>query len=299
MELAKLEHFFQVDMMIKKEMNNIYPKGYFSDDAIIDYIDDTYESIEYIFSEFKCLAIDIFGIDSPVYRMVLEKEEKIKNIIPRIKTVTDARIFYEKFVSEMKPDFITSVSKNFVGYFLSNSVMEPTSKASTINEILHLMHSYVTNNDKLLKSIPLIAEDTNAYESKISLRGHRNKNFASLFIDFPKDIFVGDTEMISISDNKMIMMIRDLGHALTIEITLSKDKARLEYFIPKLCNEEMIKKLPGLSNINNISRTAIGVIEVPIDEYENALFDFIKKVPTDMDMPNIPFEESMVNPIKL
>lgn len=33
-------------------------------------------------------------------------------------------------------------------------------------------------------------------------------------------------------------MVRDRGHALSIEVTLNKDNARIEYFIPKICNVE-------------------------------------------------------------
>ncbi len=37
---------------------------------------------------------------------------------------------------------------------------------------------------------------------------------------------------------------------LTIEVTLNNNIARIEYFIPKLCNIEMINNLPGVNKVN-------------------------------------------------
>ena len=64
-----------------------------------------------------------------------------------------------------------------------------------------------------------------------------------LFEEFPNDLDVGWTDMVAVNERKLLMMVRDRGHALTIEITLNLQTARLEYFIPKLCNIDMIKKL--------------------------------------------------------
>lgn len=90
--------------------------------------------------------------------------------------------------------------------------------------------------------------------------------------------------MVVINDKKLIMMVRDRGHALTIDISLNNDMARIEYFIPKLCNIEMINNLPGINKVNENSVGATGVMEVPINTLPSVLFDFISRVPTDNDM---------------
>lgn len=299
MELAKLEHFFRADIMIKKEMINLYPKSFASDYAIVEYMDNAYDTIKYIFSELKCFAIDIFGMDSFTYKMVVEKEKRINDIIPRIKTINDARIFYEKFISEMKLDFLTSVSSNLKGYYVFSNPIDPLNKITTINEMLHFMHAYVMNNDRILKSIPQISSKINNNNRPISLRGEKNEFFATLFMDFPLNLDVGTTDMVVISEDKMIMMIRDLGHALTMEISLKNDTARVEYFIPKAWNEEMIRKLPGFQNLNENNLSATGVIEVPKNELSTALFDFISKVPDDQDFRKPTLEEMQSNPIRI
>ena len=60
--------------------------------------------------------------------------------------------------------------------------------------------------------------------------------------------------------------------------------ARLEYFIPKLCNIDMINALPGVNKVNANSIGATGVIEVETANLSKTLFSFIEKVPTDDDM---------------
>ena len=157
--------------------------------------------------------------------------------------------------------------------------------ATSINEILHFIHSYIINNENILQSIPLIDKKENEFEYPINFRGVKSPVFFQLYQNFPTNIDVGWTDMVAINDRKMIMMVRDRGHALTIEITLNNDIARVEYFIPKLCNIEMINQLPGITNkVNEDSVGATGIIEVPINDLSTVLFNFISKVPTDNDM---------------
>ena len=112
-------------------------------------------------------------------------------------------------------------------------------KAKSINEVLHFIHSYVVNNDQILQIIPLINTKINNYQYPIRLRGFNTPIFEQLFNQFPIDLDVGWTDMVIINEKKLIMMVRDRGHALTIEISLNNDIARLEYFISKSCNIEM------------------------------------------------------------
>lgn len=79
-------------------------------------------------------------------------------------------------------------------------------------------------------------------------------------------------------------MIRDRGHALTIEITINNDKARIDYFIPKIININMINALSGANKVRENSVWATGVIEMNKDILNGTLFNFIFKVPTDRDL---------------
>ncbi len=63
----------------------------------------------------------------------------------------------------------------------------------------------------------------NQHNNTISLRGIRNPMFEQLFMMFPIDLDCGITDMVIINEKKtLIMMVRDRGHALSIEVTLNK-----------------------------------------------------------------------------
>ena len=283
--LIKLQHFFEVDNKIKKEMyNNVPPtiNGYLDNESICRYTNNLEDSLTYIFSELKCIALDIFNGDFLVLKKIEELENTIKtNFYSCGLDIDKLRNFYKKYISNMDISFIKEVKNKCVGY--ANSDI-PIDMVSSINEMLHLVHSYVLNNENILQSIPKIAEKQNNCDYSITLRGENSKLFNELYEKFPNDLDVGWTDMVTINDKKMLMMVRDRGHALTIEITTNSDKARIEYFIPKLCNIDMINNLEGVNKVNNDSVGTTGVIETDINNLQKNLFNFISKVPTDNDI---------------
>ena len=55
----------------------------------------------------------------------------------------------------------------------------------------------------------------------------------------------------------------------------------------KLCNIDMINRLPGINKVTSDSIGATGVIVTEIKYLSDTLVDFILKVPTDTDMISI------------
>ncbi|MBR6949077.1 MAG: hypothetical protein IKH54_02715 [Bacilli bacterium] len=285
--LVKLQHFFASDMIIKKEFLNMAPpsnEGYLDHDSLVSYSDKAYDSLIYIFGELKCLTRDFFGIDSYLFKKVTLLEKEAKNAFAMAGTdINKLRAFYNGFISDMSVEFLNAVKRDYVGYTLSGSG-DAMQNARTANELLHLIHSFVMNNDHLLQSVPKLSEKTNDYKYEITYRGVPNPYFDHIFANFPNSLDVGWTEVISVNDNKLLFMVRDRGHCLTIDMTVKGDKVRLEYFIPKLCNIDMINRLPGVNKVNKDSVGATGVIETTKEEAADVIYDFISKVPTDMDM---------------
>lgn len=284
--IIKLQHFFSVDVKIKKEIYDIAPQslGEYTDEISVSrYTNKLNDSLIYIFSELKCVALDIFGKDSNVFNRICYLEKIIKEGFYSCGfDMNKLKLFYQRFISNMESTFIDNVKRECVGY-TSNSTSS-VETAVSVNELLHFIHSYVINNDEILQSISLLNEKNNKYDYPISLRGIKSPLFEQLFNLFPNDLDCGWTDMVVINDKKLIMMVRDRGHALTIDISLNNDIARIEYFIPKLCNIEMINNLPGINKVNENSVGATGVMEVPINTLPSVLFDFISRVPTDDDM---------------
>ena len=287
-KIIKLQHFFSVDTKIKKEIYDIAPQslnGYIDETSISEYTDKLNDSLIYILSELKCVALDVFGKESSVFNKVCYLEQDIKtNFYSCGFDIEKLKSFYQKYISNMEPSFIDDVKRSYIGYYFGGGGVSPLKKASTINEILHLMHSRIINNEGLLQSIPLLNEKDNQHNNTISLRGIRNPMFEQLFMMFPTDLDCGITDMVIINEKTLIMMVRDRGHALSIEVTLYKDDARVEYFIPKICNVEMVNKILGVNKVNDDSIGTTGTIEVEVKDLPTALFNFISMVPTDMDI---------------
>ncbi len=282
-KLLKLQHFFEVDFKIKKEMLDIAPPSDNQYNDVEKYSDKVNDSLMYIFSELKCIASDIFGFQSQIMRKIANMERVIKNNFYSCGYDIDKlRLFYKNYISNMELDFINAVKKECIGYSLGG--VSSAENAKTINEILHFLHSFILNNEQILQSIPLINKKENDYQYPILLRGVKVPVFEQLLDTFPNDLDVGWTDMVAVNERKLLMMVRDRGHALTIEITLNLQTARIEYFIPKLCNIDMINNLPGVNKVNQDSVGATGIIEIPITDLSNTLFNFISKVPTDSDM---------------
>ena len=285
-KMIKLQHFFSNDIRIKKEIYDMAPQtlnGYVDEESVNKYTDKLNDSLIYIFSELKCITIDIFGKESDVFNRLCYLENIIKNNFYSCGLdINKLKLFYQKFISNMEPRFIDSVKSTCIGYSFNGT--SAVDSANSINELLHFMHSYIVNNDMILRSLPLISKKKNNYEYSISLRGNRNPIFEQLFVMFPSDLDCGITDMVIIDDKKLIVMVRDRGHALSMEVSLNNDMARVEYFIPKLCNIEMINRLPGVNKVNENSVGTTGTIEVKVNDLPKALFDFISMVPTDNDI---------------
>lgn len=287
-KLVGLQHFFGVDLRLKEEMIKMSPPidiQYLNEQSLCDYSDNMDKALRYIFCELKCISFHIFGPNAlAILTRICELESLIKHEFYLCGLDPNKlREFYKKFISSMDIEFLNLVKEKCVGYALCEPNL--VNKAVSINELLHFFHSFVMNNEAILQSVALINKKTNLYNYPINLRGNDIPLFSEIFNQFPADLDVGHTDMVAIDENKLVMMVRDRGHALTIEITINGNMARVEYFIPKLCNISMVNKLPGIINkVNEDSIGATGAFEVPVDSLKYSLFDFISKVPTDDDI---------------
>ena len=98
--------------------------------------------------------------------------------------------------------------------------------------------------------------------------------------------------------DKILMMVRDRGHALTIDIdTSTQNNILVKYFIPKLCNLDMIKTLPGINKSSITEYGARGAFLTSKEKLTEELFNFVEKVPTDDDLPSQPFKIEEVKEI--
>ncbi len=287
--LEAMKEFFERDMKIKETLMSLAPTEADDYDELsrMEYLDKLEKGLDSL--EYDTLAsIKKFGFGEELNNTIREyfANKKKSMAVGKYEAGICQKIYNSEFAS-MSENFIEEVKEGFVGYaFFSNPSKLPgfVKKAKTVNELLHSIHSSIVNNDEILESMPQIGTKRNTIEEPITLYGEENEVAEKIFKEFPLEMDCGITDIVSLK-NKVLMMIRDRGHALTIDMdTTNPKEVEVKYFVPKLCNEEMIRKLPGINESSITKSGASGFFVSDKDKITKDLFDFIEKVPTDGDM---------------
>lgn len=287
--LEAMKEFFERDMKIKETPMSLAPTEADDYDELsrMEYLDKLEKGLDSL--EYDTLAsIKKFGFGEELNNTIREyfANKKKSMAVGKYEAGICQKIYNSEFAS-MSENFIEEVKEGFVGYaFFSNPSKLPgfVKKAKTVNELLHSIHSSIVNNDEILESMPQIGTKRNTIEEPITLYGEENEVAEKIFKEFPLEMDCGITDIVSLK-NKVLMMIRDRGHALTIDMdTTNPKEVEVKYFVPKLCNEEMIRKLPGINESSITKSGASGFFVSDKDKITKDLFDFIEKVPTDGDM---------------
>lgn len=284
--LLRVQHFFEVDSKIKREMYNMDPPVNLEklDNSVVhNYADDLNDFLNYAFSELKCIAVDICGYKSTAFDRVYNLELIIKNNFNSCNfDVNSLKSFYNTFISNMSIDFIDSVKNDCIGNS-SKRDLSSIQKAFSINEILHFFHSYILNNENVLQSIPVLKYKRSDNNYSIKLRGVRVPVFEQLFNSFPTNLDCGWVEMASINNNKFLMMVDNSDSILTFEISLYNDIATINYVVPKISNIEIIDSLPGVEKYGSDSSAVSGTFKVGVVDLNYELLEFVSKLSDNLD----------------
>ena len=289
-KLEALKQFIKIDLEIKNELMKLAPTltDDFDESTRIAYVDKVYDSLKDFEYQFQS---SLKG-----FKMGKDVDESIKNFFRKLKENLAIGSFdkgacqtiFQRCFSSMSKRLIENVKENFIGYteYGESELIQLINQVGTINELLHICHSYIMNNERILSSITKLGEKKNDYGYPIRLFGERTEISEDLFEKFPLNLDVGWTDIVAIQ-NQILMMVRDRGHALTLDIDTSQDKIFVKYFIPKICNEDMIIALPGVDENNLSGNGASGSFECEKQDFLEKLFGFIERVPMDSDIPLI------------
>lgn len=281
--IKKLEQFFKYDLEIKNILYNATPKEEYRYDknSLIEYSDKLYKFLNDIEFDLKKILSD-FKLD---YKNFINKIFKIyrNKLLECDYNFDKLKIFYEVCFSNMNVDLIDNVRNNSAGYSFKNPIFL-IEEASSINEILHVLHSSIINDETYYGNVPVLAQKYNDDNYPIILRGKDNALVRNIYESFPSNMDCGNTDILSLS-NKILLMVRDKGHALSIEISVEEDSCLIRYFIPKICNIKMVNELKGIINkVNENSSYAVGVFNVQMEAVPSEIINLIRKVPTDANM---------------
>ncbi len=152
-------------------------------------------------------------------------------------------------------------------------------RTKSINELVHLLHSYIVNNETILQSMPVVAQRERNHRGNYVLHGEENDISRAILDGLPDDETIGRTDIVSM-ENRILMMVKGKAHALTVDLdTIDDEDIIVHYFLPKIGNRAMVKKLPGAKNLQE--DCAKGTFDTTRERVVVDILDFIEKVPSD------------------
>lgn len=283
----KLDKFFKIDLKIKDLILKTRPneKTYDTSGAI-KYVDNLIKELDTI-KDYFFWIIDTYNM-TPYLKDVInnsfnEYNEKLLNSNYDYDRLT--RI-YEECILKMTSGLDKELQKNLFGYNINRKEVESFEKCKAINDYLHAFHFYIVNNEKILHSMPIIDRKINKDDEPIILFGKENDLSRDLFNKYPVKLGTGEVDILSFDDH-LLMMIRDVGHALSVDSTIENDNIRVSYFVPKSCNIEKVNKLKGVTKLDPLTSDMFsptnGEFVCKKEDFTNEIIDFISNVPTDID----------------
>lgn len=300
-EIAKREEqykalvdFFKKDIEIKTTLMNLAPKSIdeYSEDSRMDYLDRLFSELKDMEFKFKAIVRN-FNMELQLensFNIYFDKAKKELSELGYGYRHESLQKIYQRVFTDMKPELLEKAKQTFCGYTMFGglgAVSSMIDDVGSINELLHITHSSIINDEELLESMPIIGTKKNSFGYDITLFGKENEVSKKIFANLPSDLDIGYTDIVSM-EGRTLMMVRDRGHALTIDIDSSdKDNIDIRYFVPKICNLDMVKALPGINASSITQNGASGFFVSKGENISESIFSFIGSVPTDMDMPEI------------
>lgn len=283
--LKKVEEFFKYDEVVKKILFDCIPceEDRYSKETLFERGEKLYKAIddlEYYFDK----IVTLFGYDNTYKEYIKSLFNIYRNELYKCQNNYNKMcIFCDVCLSDMDNEFVAKINDTCIGYFSLFSKSDDLIKeAKTVNELLHLFHSMLINNEKVYKAMPVIKERKYDSSFSISLYGNESKIGNEIFNKFEANFNKEIIDILSLSNDKIIMMIRDRGHALVIDIDKNKDTKLYEvkYHVSKIINALMMNKLRGISGkINNNMRYAYGFYEEKEKKLVDSLVELVSKVP--------------------
>ena len=286
----KFVDFFKKDSSIKHTLTELAPNEQdFYGDGATEYADKLYEGTRDTISDIKSIMRNFYPSETLEERFK-QIEADVINAGANPQKLTSV---YQKDFASMSKEFNDGVRQEVSGYYLHSNPHQFDAKVTSVNEALHLIHSSIVNDEKLLQSLPVLdnAEDHYDRTTLYGLPASTNPVAKEIF-DQIKNGDESLTDIVSLPD-RTLMMVRDRGHALTIDIEkdAKDDRFYVNYFIPKICNVDKINMLPGVRRVakkegeQQAREFTTGVFDVENEaDVASAVTDFVKMVPTDHDI---------------
>lgn len=293
--LARFTCFLNDDLAVKKIMFQIAPSEIdeYNEDSLVEYSDKLHHGLKDATFYLSRMMDTADSIETKYEKDFLSTFEPLRNKLSEIENDAintkinnnQLRSFYQSHISNIHSDFVKNVTHDVFAYNIKRK--ENTQKigesASSINEILHLVHSYVMRNEDVMESLPVLSKDPNTNNG---LYGDEDANNP-----IAKEIYDGlgkqaeESDVVALKD-RTLLIIRDYGHATMVDITENPDGGYdVEYSIPKICSPDKANSLPGVHKVKTQYDSTSGEFQIKnTSDCAKTILDFISRIPTDNDI---------------
>ena len=293
--LARFTRFLDDDLAVKKIMFQIAPSEMdeYDKNSLVDYSDKLHHGLKDATFYLSRMMDMADAIDTKHEKDFHSTFEPLRNRLSEIENdAINTKIdndqlqnFYQSHVSNIHPDFVKKVTHDVYAHSIDRKKNTNTigESASSINEILHLVHSYVMRNEDVMESLPVLSKDPNTNNG---LYGDEDANNP-----IAKEIYDGlgkqaeESDVVALKD-RTLLIIRDYGHATMVDITENPDGGYdVEYSIPKICSPDKANSLPGVHKVKTQYDSTSGDFQIKnASDCAKIILDFISRIPTDNDI---------------
>lgn len=274
--IEKLEKFFKKDLELKILLNKLIIE---CDE--VKYQDILFYALKEIKYEINKILED-FNLEENKEIINNKFENYEKKLINTSCNNEKLKKYYQNNFIDLSDNVIEELKKTNKGYYSRKDISKYLKIATSINEIIHIIHSYIINDETLYEKMEILGKRYYENEFPLILYGEKNELAHSIFMSIPHETLNGETHILGLK-NKILMMIRDRGHALSIEIEIEENDIYVKYFIPKICNIEMINNLTkfGINKVKNNEIGTTGEFKTNKENLVKEIIEFIENVPTD------------------
>ena len=279
-QIDKLERFFELDLKAKNIIENARPNLYDIDPVIEE------KKMINAIDQIKVVMNEMLSYFYGMYKeKINNKLDSIKESIEKCNLRADELLkAYESFFLIMNKDLEDLMQESSIAYTMKSDQPKVIEKCKSVNELLHSIHFFVINDENIMHTMNIIDSKITDKNKKVTLYGKENDIARDIFKEYDDE--VSDyTDIIAFKDHTL-MMVRDRGHALTMDITEEGENVRVSYLIPKINNKEMVNILPGVNKVSDDVSTfdqTKGEFVVKNNQIGSVISSFISMVPTDTD----------------
>lgn len=282
--MLKVEKFFMNNSIVKELIYSLKPNesDSINKEAKMNYIAKFLKTLGQLKKILLDMSTSLYN-DESVNKLISGRFEEYEKLI--MSNCYDLDNIYEQCCFNLNNRLVEKVQSEFSGNDLFTKYKDTKkilNNSTSINEIAYVLHAAIVNNEAYYKSVPEIAKKYNDFAGQVTFRGIATDLGKNLFCEFPLDVETSDTDIVALN-NKILMMIRDREHSLTIEIDITDEAILVNYSIPKICNYDIASKIKGIT-FKPTTAAASGSFVSDKEHLLEDIFIFIKSVPMESDM---------------